>query len=76
MDMYSTIICLKLKATKFRQLKVINGGSFEFLFLRCLFFFVGCELAGIFMNVDVQFGVGEFCVVWNGWLDLYLLDVN
>jgi hypothetical protein len=35
-----------------------------------VFFFVGYELAGIFMNVDVQFGVGEFCVVWSGWLDL------
>ncbi len=27
--------------------------------------FVGCELAGIVMNGDVQFNV-----VWSGWLDL------
>jgi hypothetical protein len=22
------------------------------------------------MNNDIQFGVGEFCVVWSGWSDL------
>ncbi len=32
--------------------------------------FASYELVGIFMNGDVQFGVGEFCVVWSGWSDL------
>jgi hypothetical protein len=36
MDMYSTIVCQKLKVTKFQRSMVINGESCEFLFLCCL----------------------------------------
>jgi hypothetical protein len=45
--------------------------SYEFLFLYCL---VGYELAAIFMNGNILFGVvvliGELCVVWSSWADL------
>jgi hypothetical protein len=33
-------------------------------------YFASYELARNFMNSDVQFGVSDLCVVWNGWSDI------
>jgi hypothetical protein len=50
----------------------VKGNKISTIYVFILFCsFVGYELVGIFMNSDVQFGVGGFCVVWSGWLDLF-----
>jgi hypothetical protein len=67
--MYNAIICWKLKVTKSWWLMVTTGKSCEFLFLYCLVFIVGYELAAIFMSGDalssVAFFMGELYMVWN-----------
>jgi hypothetical protein len=67
--MYNAIISWKLKVAKSPRLILIVGKSCEFLFLYCLVFFVGYELATIFMNDNVlssvAFFMGELCVVWS-----------
>ncbi len=66
MDMYITIIC--------RSWRQQNSSSWWWILWVFVFVlscsFVGYELVGIFMNGNIQSGVGEFCVVWSSWLDL------
>jgi hypothetical protein len=54
---------------------VTASKSCEFLFLYCLVFIVGYELAAIFMSGDVLSSValfmGELYMVWNSWANLF-----